>query len=210
MSRAVVLPVPALRPGVTAPGLRRRTAVLAGLGLALPMLSGAQTHAGMGPVEPRLAAPGLALTLHSGRAARLPDLLRGQITALQLMFTGCGSTCPIQGVIFSSLQSSIAHSLPQAQMLSLSIAPLNDDARALANWLQRFGAGPRWQAAVPAVRDGDVMLDFLAGRRKPGQADRHTPQVYLFDRQGRLAYRCAELASSADISKLMVQLARIG
>jgi protein SCO1 len=195
-------------------GLEGRRALLrAGvcLGLGLPAAGRAQQHVLPGPVEPRRAAPALALTLHNGQAAWLSDLLRGQITALQLMFTGCSGTCPIQGAIFAALQDRLVRELPQTQLLSLSIAPLNDDAKALAAWLKRHGAGSRWLAGVPAVKDGEVMLDFLAGRRnRASPSDPHTPQVYLFDREGRLAYRMAELASPQAILRIMAEMSRTG
>lgn len=163
------------------------------------------THGMLGPVDPPRAVPGLALTLHDGRRTTLPDLLAGRFTALQLMFTGCSATCPIQGAVFAALQAQVLGRIPRAQLLSLSIDPLGDDARALAAWRTRFGARPEWVAAVPSVQHADVMLDFLRGRA--AGVDRHTPQVVLMDPAGRLAYRCAELASADDLARLFVQFA---
>ena len=180
-------------------------------------------HGALGPVSPARPVPGLALTLHDGRRTTLSDLLAGRIgcraarprpwsrrghrrfTALQLMFTGCSATCPIQGAVFAALQAQVLGRNPQAQLLSLSIDPLGDDARALAAWRRRFAARPEWVAAVPSLQHADVMLEFLRGRASA--ADRHTPQVYLMDPQGRLAYRCAELASADDLARLFGQLA---
>lgn len=168
-------------------------------------------HTLLGPVQPRVPAPRIALTLHDGRRSALPTLLRGRITALHLMFTGCSATCPLQGAIFAALQSRLSDRLPQAQLVSLSIDPLSDDAVALNRWRQTFRAGPRWLAAAPEVRHSDTMLDFLDGRpRRLRGGDRHLPQVVLFDTQGRLAFRCAELAGAADIAVAMSELARVG
>jgi protein SCO1/2 len=190
----------------------RRAWLLCAAALAQPWRAAA--HATLGPVEPRRPAPPLPLTLHDGRSVRLDEWLRGHLSAVQLVFTGCSSVCPIQAAVFAALQRHFEQAAPapaRARLLSISIDPLGDDAPALKTWLQRHGAGPRWAAAVPAVRHAEVMLDFLAGRPANGKvADRHTAQVYLFDAQGRLAFRCAELASPADIAKAMVELARIG
>ncbi len=165
-------------------------------------------HAPMGPVEPRRAAPSLSLTLHDGRTTSLHALLQGRVTAVQLMFTGCSATCPVQGAIFAALQGRLDTDA-RGQLLSLSIDPLGDDAAALARWRQRFGAGPRWLAGVPPVSQVDRLLDFLGGRLAR-RADRHTPQVALFDSQGRLAFRCAELAGAADIARALGELQRRG
>ena len=169
----------------------------------------ALAHEGLGPVTPALPAPGLPLVLHTGERHSLAAVLRGRYTAVQLMFTGCSAVCPIQGAVFASLQQRLATSLPQAQLLSLSIDPLGDDAPALAAWLKRFGAGPQWRAGVPPVRHADVMLDFVKGRSST-PTDWHTAQVTLFDRQGRLAFKCAELASAGDIELAILGLARQG
>ena len=175
----------------------------------LPRL--AVAHGGLGPVEPPRPAPALGLTLHDGRQATLPTLLQGRVTALQLMFTGCSATCPIQGAVFASLQRQVLGRVPGAQLLSVSIDPLSDDARALAAWRARFEAQPAWIAAAPPVRHAEVMLDFVAGRQANASAsDRHSAQTYLFDAKARLAYRCAEFASAADIAAAMQALARQG
>ena len=174
-------------------------------GGALACTGARAAHGTLGPVEPARAVPGLALTLHDGRRTTLPDLLAGRFTALQLMFTGCSATCPIQVAVFAALQAQVLGRVPRAQLLSLSIDPLGDDARALAAWRARFGARPEWIAAVPPLQHADVMLEFLGGRA--AGADRHTPQVVLMDPAGRLAYRCAELASADDLARLFTRFA---
>jgi protein SCO1/2 len=183
----------------------RRRKLLA-LGIAALLPRAAYAHAPLGPIDPPLAAPALPLTLHDGSASDLPRLLKGRWTALQLMFTGCSATCPIQGAVFANLQSKLATSLPQAQLLSVSIDPLNDTAAALAAWRQRFGAQSLWLAAAPAIKHANVLLDFLDGRASG--SDRHTTQTLLFDSQARFVFRCAEFASASDIARLMQQMAR--
>lgn len=183
-------------------------------GLALPAAARAQAaaHNSLGLVEPRRQPPALPLTLHDSRITRLDDLLRGKVTALQLMFTGCSSTCPIQGAVFDGVQTRLAaQPVPGVQLLSVSIDPLSDDARQLAAWRQRFNAGPQWLAATPSVQHNDRLPDFLGSRPPPGRtADRHTAQVYLFDRSGRLAYRFADMAGAKAITEGLAELARQG
>jgi protein SCO1/2 len=194
------------------PSLRRRALLTTAAGWALASVAGvAGAHGTLGPVEPRRPAPNLALTLHDGRKTTLPRLLQGRWTALQLMFTGCSASCPVQGAVFGALQGLVLDSLPGAQLLSISVDPLSDDAPALARWRRGFGAGPAWAAGSPPVVHGDVMLDFLAARNtKPGGSnDRHRAEVTLFDREGRLAFRCAELASASDIARAMRELAAL-
>ncbi len=170
------LPDTFLNDGYGLPTTRRSLLIQAAAalsGLALPAAARAQAaaHSSLGLIEPRLQPPPLPLTLHDGRSTRLEDLLRGKVTALQLMFTGCSSTCPIQGAVFAGVQARLAsQAVLGAQLLSVSIDPLSDDARQLAAWRQRFNAGPQWLAASPSVQHNDRLPDFLSSRPPPGKA----------------------------------------
>jgi protein SCO1/2 len=183
------------------------------LGLACGLASAGMTtapvraHDELGPVLPRRAAPGLNLTLHDGRKTALPRLLQGRWTALQLMFTGCSGTCPLQGATFAHLQELVLDRLPGAQLLSLTVDPLSDDPARLETWRRSFGARAQWLAAAPPVAHNEVMLDFLQARNDG--PDKHRAATYLFDRNGRLAYRCAELAPARDVARSLEQLARL-
>jgi protein SCO1 len=159
-----------------------------------------------GPVRPPQPAPRLRLTGEDGRAFELPTQLRGRISAVQLMFTGCSATCPIQGALFAALAPMLAGQR-EMQLLSLSIDALGDSPPALAAWRARFGAHAQWQAAVPGVKDVDRLLDFLRGRAQG--VDRHTAQIYLFDRQARLAYRTADMPPARFVADLMNELSRM-
>ncbi len=188
---------------------RRRLLAAGALALAAGRHTLAPAHASAGPVEPRTLPARLRLTLGDGKPALLHELLKSRVTAVQLMFTGCSATCPIQGAIFADAQARLAPADKHLRLLSISIDPLSDDAPALARWLGRFGAEPaRWAAAAPAVRDVDPLLDFLRGRAVG--ADRHTAQAYLFDRAGRLAFRTVDMPPGAELVRLMQALSAAG
>jgi protein SCO1/2 len=177
---------------------------------ALPWLPAAGAHTNAGRVDPPRPAPPLPLTLHDGRANTLARLLAGHSTALQLMFTGCTATCPIQGALFASVQAGLARerAAPGAQLLSLSIDPLGDDAAALARWLRAAGAGPGWLGAVPSVAGVDTIFDFLGGRSRG--PDRHTAQVYLFNARAELVLRSPDFPAPAQVQGWLQALARAG
>ena len=193
--------------------LRRRHAVSAIATLiALPVIAqtaakpAAPSHDPFGPLRPPLPAPRLSLTADDGKPFELADRLRGRITALQLMFTGCSATCPIQGALFGAVAPLLAGQR-EMQLLSLSIDPLGDSPQALRAWLARFGTHANWRAALPRVEDVDRLLDFVRGRA--AGADRHTAQVYLFDRQARLAYRTADMPPARFVADTMGELSRM-
>ena len=60
-----------------------------------------------GRVRPPVPAPDIPLVGHDGVATTLPRLLAERATALQVMFTACTTTCPIQGAIFARVQKLI-------------------------------------------------------------------------------------------------------
>ena len=165
-------------------------------------------HGALGPVSPARPVPGLALTLHDGRRTTLSDLLAGRFTALQLMFTGCSATCPIQGALFAQAQRDLKGAVVGAQFLSVSIDALGDTPAALAAWLKQFSAAPGWLAAVPRVQDVDALVERLGsgGEKKPQGPDPHTGQVYVIDRRGELVFRTASMPPPAQILDALRQV----
>lgn len=160
-------------------------------------------HDPFGLVRPPQPSPSQWLLGDDAARFELRGRLQGRTTAVQLMFTRCTATCPLQGALFSA----VARRLRQkgAQLLSISIDPLHDDAAALKGWLQRFDAPAAWRAAAPQKDQVDGLLDFFRGRA-PGP-DPHTTQVYLFDSQARLAFRTADMPSVAHVLQVFDQLA---
>jgi protein SCO1 len=189
--------------------LQRRNSLALLSALAAPWAiaqTGAPAHEPFGPLRPPLPAPKFSLTADDGQRFELTQRLRGRITALQLMFTTCSATCPIQGALFGAV-APLIDTQREMQLLSLSIDPLGDSPQAVRAWRDRFGAHASWQGAVPRVEDVDRLLDFVRGRA--AGADRHTAQVYLFDRQARLAYRTADMPPARFVAETMGQLSRI-
>lgn len=188
-----------------APALRRRR-LLAAAGLSALGVCSLPAHAAMsiGRVMPREPVPLVRLVRHDGRAAPLSSQVGGGfLTAVQLMFTGCSALCPLQGASFAALQAALqAQRVTDTRLLSLSIDPLGDDPKALRTWLQRFGAGSTWSAATPLPDDLDAMLALL-GKRGSTTGDRHTAQIVLFDREGRLAWRTSDLPPVGEITEAL-------
>lgn len=184
---------------------RRRALAMA---LAAPFACAGATrafaHAPFGRVEPPSPAPPLPLRGADAVVRPFDRQLLGRVTAVQLMFTGCSATCPLQGALFGAVAQRLAAG--DARLLSLSIDPLNDDPQALAAWLARFGRSPAWQAAAPRVEHVDRLFDLLAGRA--AGVDRHSTQVYLFDRRARLVYRTPELPPAAHVLELLEAVGR--
>ncbi len=187
-------------------GARRQW--IQGVGLACaawapirPALAAGGQH---GRVEPPQAVPNITVIGDDGRRTTLAQRLVGRISAMQLMFTACSSTCPIQGATFAAVQELIA-ARPRLQLLSLSVDALGDDPQTLGRWRQRFAAGAGWRAVVPIVPDLDSLLDWV-GRGPPRAVDSHSTQVLLFNEQARLVLRTVQLPDPQQIAALLIGL----
>lgn len=194
---------PASRPDL--PGRRRSLAWIAGLAAPAAAASTA-SEPPLGWVRPGAAPPALKLVDAQGRERPLAALLEARCTAVQLIFTGCGATCPTQGLLFSQL----AHrtQVADAGWLSITIDPLSDDAAALRRWQERFGAHARWRAATPALRDVEALAGYLRG--VPSRQGAHTAQVFVFDSAARLVYRTGDNPQPHFVDALVAHVARQG
>ena len=187
--------------------LGRRTFVAGLLASAvLGRVGPVRAHSNAGVVEPALAPPNLDLTLDSGTSTRLQKVLLGKVTALQLMFTSCSATCPIQGAVFAQAAKQLGDRVADAQWISLSIDPARDSIKALHGWLERYGAHPRWRAARPEARELQRFVDFLKARSDG--ADRHTAQVYFFNRRAQLAMRSVDFPPAAELVRVLEDLSK--
>lgn len=174
--------------------------------LAATLLAPGRVFAAAGParglVLPRLPAPDYALTDTTGRPLTLSASLRGHVTAVQLMFAGCSSTCPIQGAIFAAVAPRVGSKV--IKLLSLTVDPLGDSPQALAAWLGKFGGLSHWSAAAPRVQDVAKLIEFLRGQAP--NTGTHPTQVFLFDREARLAFRTVDLPAPQHVAGLLQQL----
>jgi protein SCO1/2 len=158
-----------------------------------------------GRIKPPVAVPDVPLLKYDGRKTSLAALTLGHATAVQLMFTTCTTTCPIQAAIFQHVQSMLPDmAARKIQLLSLSVNPEDDNAAALAAWRSRFHAGPAWIAAAPgSANNSDVQTFF--GRANGSYAD-HSTQVNIVDRHGHLVWRTNELPAAQEIAAILGKL----
>jgi protein SCO1/2 len=108
--------------------------------------------------------------------------------------------------VFAQAAKALGDAVPTAQWLSISIDPERDDPKALAAWMERFGRHPRWRAGRPKPAELKSLVDFLKSAA-PGP-DRHTAQVYFFDRAGRLSMRSVDFPPSTELTRVLGQLAK--
>jgi protein SCO1/2 len=156
---------------------------------------------GHGQIKPPVPVPDIALLRHDGASIRLLSQLRGRVTAVQLMFTACTTTCPMEAAIFQRVQNMLPNMSAQGiQLLSLSVDPGTDTPRALSAWRHRFHARVGWIAAVPVKADVPRLQDFF---QKGGDSSDHSTQVHIIDRECRLVWRTYELPAAQEIAVVL-------
>jgi protein SCO1/2 len=155
-----------------------------------------------GRIDPPLPLPDIALELADGSRSGLRRLLSGKLTAVHVMFTGCTTICPIQGVVFQRVQELLpARTHPEVQLLSLSISPMEDTPQSLRAWLARFQSQPGWIAASPDPAALDTVQDLFGGGRG-GLAD-HATEVSIVNRRAELVWRTYELPSPETLADML-------
>lgn len=183
-------------------GRRRALAAVA----AWPFTTGA-APAALGLVRPPQPVPALRfIAAAGGPPRRFADLLGGGVVAVQLMFTGCSSVCPLQGAQFEAVQAGLSGNGRSHRLLSLSVDPLADGAPQLSRWLARWRADPRvWTAAAPLPDELPALLRYLRGQTSA--PDVHPAQVFVFSRRAELVFRTAALPDARALIRLLDEAA---
>ncbi|MFN7984834.1 MAG: SCO family protein [Vicinamibacterales bacterium] len=165
----------------------------------------AADHFPFGELSTPRPIPAWTVTKADGTNVALPTLLKGHVTAIQLMFTSCNAICPLQGAAFARAQAELGRALPGAQFLSVSIDPASDTPAAMTEWLQTFGARAGWTGATPKLSDLAEIQRLLGdgGMPQPQGADPHSGQVYIVNRDGVLVYRTTAMPSARAIVDAM-------
>jgi len=178
----------------------RRTVLkyTAGAITALLASRAVHSHTDFGAVNPPVSVPDIVVRGHNNRVTSLSSLLLGNVTAVQLMFTGCSAVCPMSGFLFNQVQQRVAaHTGNRIGLLSLSISPLEDDPGRLTQWLAKYDASALWQAASPHVDHLERMTSMF--QLTGDDSDPHTGSVYLFNERAELVWRTLELPSAKSV-----------
>jgi protein SCO1/2 len=109
----------------------------------------------------------IVLYTQHGRPVRFyDDLIKDKTVIINLMFTGCGETCPANTAELAKINDLLGPRMGRdIVMLSLSIDPVADTPERLKQYWEAFGAKPGWL--------------FLTG--KPAEIDRLRRELGAYD-----------------------------
>jgi cytochrome oxidase Cu insertion factor (SCO1/SenC/PrrC family) len=154
------------------------------------------------------AVPDVSLVDDQGRLVKLRALLADRTVAINFIFTGCVSFCPPQTAVFRATQQRLAElrgAIATPLLLSLSIDPLNDTPRSLAQYAARFdaklGLAQGWLMLTGEPENMErAVRAFGASSRR---IDDHPAQLWVGCASKSRWFSSAGMASADDVLRLM-------
>lgn len=123
--------------------------------------------------------PNVTLTTHHGTQVRFyDDLLKGKSVAINLIYTTCQYSCPLETARLAQVQRLLGDRMGRDVFFySLTIDPEHDTPDVLKNYAQKFHAGPGWLFLTGKQVDIDLISKKLGLYSPPGASapDNHKP-----------------------------------
>ena len=93
-----------------------------------------------------------------GKSVRLEkDLLNDKIVVMGFIYTSCTTVCPVVSSIMGKVQKQLGGRVgSDVQLVSISVDPLRDDPKRLADYARQFQHGPGWSwltGSAPSIND---------------------------------------------------------
>jgi protein SCO1 len=122
-----------------------------------------QAFAQSAPADAREPIPDIAVLDQTGRTLNFySDLVKGNVVAVNFVFTSCRAICPQLGATSAALSRDLAKfNDPRYRVISVSIDPDTDTPERLRAWSAHFGAAPGWTLVTGNKRDIETLQRAL-------------------------------------------------
>lgn len=195
----------------------RWLALSALLAAALSLHGPAFAHGGYGRVEPPRVLENVSVRLHDGRTMPLHDVLKGKVTAMQLVFTRCTSICPIQASMLVDLTEG-EHLDDAVQVLSFSIDSDYDNPEAMRIWRKRYSTRDNWivassdffgtlqvwdQLTRGPTGEPDPSLRVPQAGSDPNAQQHHSAQVFIIGPDAQLLWRSFDFPQTEELRQVL-------
>jgi protein SCO1/2 len=155
------------------------------------------------------ALPDLALVRADGTEVRFPaDIDDGRPVLLNFIYTTCTAICPLLSQTFAAFQSRLGPEVAQVHMVSVSIDPEQDTPARLAEYAERYGAGPQWTYYTGTL-EASIALQ-KAFEAYYGDKMNHRPVAFLRLAPGQPWVRLEGFATPDDLVREYRQLMAAG
>src|SRR6476660_5101201 len=137
------------------------------------------------PADSRWGAnyfPIVELTTQDGKTVHFyDDLIKGKIVAIDLIYTTCQHSCPVETARLAQVQKILGDRVGRDIFFySITIDPKNDTPATLKAYAEKFHAGPGWTFLTGKKEDIDFLSKKLGLYSDPKLSqDGHTPHLLL-------------------------------
>jgi protein SCO1 len=126
--------------------------------------------------------PNIELTTQDGKTVHFyDDLIKGKIVAIDLIYTTCEYSCPLETARLAQVQKMLGDRVGKDIFFySITIDPKNDTPAVLKAYAKKFHAGPGWTFLTGKKEDIDFLSKKLGLYSDPAATlDGHTPHLLL-------------------------------
>ncbi len=141
---------------------------------------------GMAQAKSRYGAdyfPNVPLTTQDGKVVHFyDDLLKGKLVAIDLIYTHCVDSCPLETARLAQVQKTLGDRVGKDIFFySITIDPERDTPEVLKAYAEKYHAGPGWLFLTGKKEDIDLISKKLGlySDPDPTNSDGHTPTLLL-------------------------------
>jgi protein SCO1/2 len=168
---------------------RKSSVQMAALAAGLALAASTQVPARASAAGTRWGAdyfPNVLLTTQDGKTVRFyDDLLKDRIVAIDLIYTHCQFSCPLETARLAQVQRLLGDRVGKdIQFYSITLDPARDTPEVLKAYAEKFHAGPGWLFLTGKKEDIRLVaqkLGLLSYDPTPVNRDGHTPELMLGD-----------------------------
>jgi protein SCO1/2 len=125
--------------------------------------------------------PNVTLTTQDGKQVKFyDDLLKGKIVAIDLIYTQCKDSCPLETARLRQVQRMLGDRVGKDIFFySISIDPKHDTPEVLHDYAEMYNAGPGWYFLTGKEEDITLISKKLGLYSADWGRDGHTPSLMV-------------------------------
>ncbi len=138
-----------------------------------------------------------------GKVRLYEDLIKDKTVAISFIYTRCTYICPMNGNLFSKIQTELGERLGKdVFLISISMDPQIDTPQQLKTWGESFGRKQGWTLITGQVNDIGRVLKAFTGDA-PGPTENHSTFFYIAnDKTGIWDFMFGHMTSREVVEKI--------
>jgi protein SCO1/2 len=133
------------------------------------------------------------------------DLIAGRTVIINLVFTGCRSSCPIIMGRLVELQDLLGNKASDVSILSISVDPVMDTPQALRAYADSLQAGPGWYFLTGPKDSVDTVLRRIGNRSS--KPEDHNDVIVVGNDGSGTWMKLTAIATTEDIAQAVAEVA---